>query len=86
VDQHNQCERSGSCITLPVWEGLARVVTEYLDGITLQAVLDAKLGGGCHCDAKLGGRCHFDARLGVSCHDGGCDTPPVVDDEDSAAT
>ena len=47
VDQHNQCARSGSCITLPVWEGLARVVAEYLDGITLQTILDTKPSAGC---------------------------------------
>lgn len=36
----NQCERSGECITLPVWQGLYRVITEYLDGISLQDILD----------------------------------------------
>lgn len=36
----NQCERSGECATLPVWEGLYRVIIEYLDGITLQDILD----------------------------------------------
>ncbi|MCL2084666.1 MAG: Rrf2 family transcriptional regulator [Oscillospiraceae bacterium] len=36
----NQCERSGSCKTLPVWQGLAGVMSEYLDGITLQSILD----------------------------------------------
>lgn len=34
------CERSGECATLPVWQGLARVINEYLDGITLQDILD----------------------------------------------
>ena len=46
VDQHKQCARSGVCITLPVWKGLEKVVAEYLDGITLQAVLDARPGAG----------------------------------------
>ena len=36
----NQCERSGDCITLPVWQGLYKVINEYLDGITLQDILD----------------------------------------------
>ena len=36
----NECERSGECATLPVWEGLYRVINEYLDGITLQDILD----------------------------------------------
>ena len=28
------------CATLPVWRGLNRVINEYLDGITLQDLLD----------------------------------------------
>lgn len=36
----NQCRRSANCATLPVWQGLNRVITEYLDGITLQDILD----------------------------------------------
>lgn len=41
VDQDTiDCERSGECATLPVWQGLARVINEYLDGITLQDILD----------------------------------------------
>ena len=35
-----QCERSSQCVTLPVWKGLYRVINEYLDGITLQDILD----------------------------------------------
>ncbi|MBQ8640961.1 MAG: Rrf2 family transcriptional regulator [Clostridia bacterium] len=35
-----ECERSGECATLPVWQGLFRVINEYLDGITLQDILD----------------------------------------------
>ena len=34
------CERSAGCPTLPVWKGLAEVVNRYLDGITLQDILD----------------------------------------------
>ncbi|MBO4299668.1 MAG: Rrf2 family transcriptional regulator [Clostridia bacterium] len=41
----NVCERRGFCLTLPVWEGLQAVVDRYLDGITLQDVLDGKTGG-----------------------------------------
>lgn len=36
----NECERSRDCVTLPVWEGLHRVINEYLDSITLQDLLD----------------------------------------------
>lgn len=35
-----ECERSGMCAMLPVWQGLTRVISEYLDGITLQDILD----------------------------------------------
>ena len=35
-----QCQRSSQCVTLPVWKGLYRVINEYLDGITLQDMLD----------------------------------------------
>lgn len=35
-----ECARSGECATLPVWKGLYRVINEYLDGITLQDILD----------------------------------------------
>ena len=30
------CTRAGDCRTLPIWEGLNRVVNEYLSGFTLQ--------------------------------------------------
>ncbi len=36
----NQCERSEQCKTLVVWKGLNRVITEYLDGITIQDILE----------------------------------------------
>ncbi len=35
-----ECERAGECATLPVWQGLYKVISEYLDGITLQDILD----------------------------------------------
>ncbi len=37
----NECERQYDCLTLPVWEGLYKVITEYLDSVTLQDILDA---------------------------------------------
>jgi len=39
-DHPNQCERNSFCITLPVWQGLERVMNDYLDNITLQTILD----------------------------------------------
>ena len=35
-----RCERSADCPTLPVWQGLAKVINDYLDSITLQDLLD----------------------------------------------
>lgn len=35
-----ECARSNNCATLPVWQGLYQVINEYLDGITLQDILD----------------------------------------------
>ncbi len=37
---NNPCGRSGFCKTLPIWQGLDRVISEYLEGITLQDILD----------------------------------------------
>jgi Rrf2 family protein len=34
------CERVADCPTLPVWKGLYEVITNYLDSITLQDILD----------------------------------------------
>lgn len=36
----NRCERSEDCITLELWKGLYKVMTDYLDGITLQDLID----------------------------------------------
>ena len=41
LEQHpNACPRCGECATLPMWEGLERVIRSYLDGITLQDLLE----------------------------------------------
>ncbi len=34
------CERRENCLTLGVWKGLEQVITEYLESITLQDILD----------------------------------------------
>lgn len=36
----NLCARQNDCPTLEVWEGLYSVICNYLDGITLQDILD----------------------------------------------
>ena len=38
----NVCPRQDDCLTLAVWDGLYKVVNEYLAGITLQDVLDER--------------------------------------------
>ena len=40
VEDPGECERSGDCATLPVWQGLYKVINEYLDSITLQDLVD----------------------------------------------
>ncbi|MCL2003981.1 MAG: Rrf2 family transcriptional regulator [Oscillospiraceae bacterium] len=39
-DKQNLCDRAGACKTLPMWNGLYKVINDYLDGITLQDMLD----------------------------------------------
>ncbi len=39
-DEVNQCPRAAYCRTLPVWEGLRKLINDYLSGITLQDILD----------------------------------------------
>ncbi len=39
-NEHNDCPRAGECMTLYVWEGLYTTVSKYLDGITLQDIID----------------------------------------------
>ena len=36
----NDCPNASQCRTLYVWEGLKRVVSEYLDGISIQDIID----------------------------------------------
>lgn len=36
----NQCERCGECLSLPIYEGLYKVIVEYLEGITLQDIIN----------------------------------------------
>lgn len=39
----NSCPRKNDCLTLPVWEGLDKVINEYLDGITLESIISGEL-------------------------------------------
>ncbi len=40
----SECERSAFCPTLPVWIGLEKTINAYLDGITLQELLQQQRG------------------------------------------
>lgn len=35
-DEVNTCNRAGSCKTLPMWTGLEKVISDYLEGISIQ--------------------------------------------------
>ena len=47
----NECPRADECSTLFVWEGLYKVITSYLDSITLQDIIDhvSKKSGDDYC-------------------------------------
>lgn len=38
-----ECERSGVCKTLCIWQGLNRVINEYLDSITLKDAVNQNI-------------------------------------------
>lgn len=40
ADTPNRCPRQEECATLEFWEGLWKVVNEYMDGVTLADLLD----------------------------------------------
>lgn len=40
AEEPSECERSADCAMLSVWQGLYKVINEYLDGITLQDIMD----------------------------------------------
>lgn len=39
----NLCEKCNECITLPIYEGLNKVVAEYLDSITLADIISGNI-------------------------------------------
>ena len=43
-DEENLCERAASCQTLPMWQGLNRVISDYLDGFTIQDMMSREQG------------------------------------------
>lgn len=40
----NSCDRCEQCKTLKVWTGLQKLIADYLNGITLQDVIEGKVG------------------------------------------
>lgn len=38
----NQCEKCDRCLTLPIYEGLSKVVSDYLESITLADIIEPK--------------------------------------------
>jgi Rrf2 family protein len=43
-DDENQCERQSICPTLEFWSGLDKVISDYVDSITLQDLLEKQAG------------------------------------------
>ncbi len=37
------CPRSEHCPTLPLWQGLSKVINEYLDSVTLQDLIEMQM-------------------------------------------
>ncbi|MDD3368295.1 MAG: RrF2 family transcriptional regulator [Lachnospiraceae bacterium] len=42
----NLCERAQSCITLPMWKGLDKVIDDYLESITIEDLVENQLAEG----------------------------------------
>lgn len=43
IEEHpNQCPRKGYCTTLSFWEGLGKLIDEYVDGVTLADLIEKK--------------------------------------------
>ncbi len=47
--EENTCPRKTECVTLSIWEGLYKVVNEYLDGITLGDIVNSVSDCGDFC-------------------------------------
>lgn len=46
--ESNECTHINECATLEIWEGLYKVITEYLDGINIQDIADKYIDKGDH--------------------------------------
>ncbi len=45
----NACPRCAECNTLAFWEGLDKLITNYMDGITLEEIARKGDGSDCYC-------------------------------------
>lgn len=47
----NDCPRVDNCATIFIWQGLYKNITDYLDGITIQNIIDRSenISGGNYC-------------------------------------
>lgn len=45
----NDCPRANYCATLYVWEGLNKVVVDYLDSVSIQDIVDRRSGADNYC-------------------------------------
>ncbi|MBE6845929.1 MAG: Rrf2 family transcriptional regulator [Ruminococcus sp.] len=47
----NECQRAGQCMSLYVWDGLYKAITDYVDSITLQDIIEhnAQIQGNDYC-------------------------------------
>ena len=39
-DEINNCSRANECITLPFWQGLDKVIKDYVESVTIQDLID----------------------------------------------
>lgn len=49
-DEENSCGRASQCVTLKLWEGLYKVVNDYLDSVTLEDLVNEAAGKGSEYD------------------------------------
>ncbi len=45
AEEYNTCPRAAECETLPLWQGLNRVIDSYLENVTLEDLATGKLAG-----------------------------------------
>lgn len=42
-DDPNRCPRKDKCITLPFWEGMWKVINDYVDSVTLADLIRPRM-------------------------------------------